>query len=418
MTRCFLFCVMIGLLGFPMLVSADDGADSLFVNPDPDSKADTTQKVALDAYTGQSVRFFENLAADGYVVHGYRDDGSTMTSPVDSLTFGFGTDVRLDRTARAYASFYLSYPSTNTQTTNLYNPLKAPVLVTNSSQLAFSNINIRELFLDYALGNVAIIRIGRQSATWGEGRIFNPGNFLEDISDGMAVKTSFAAGPVALTAVAIKNDTEYGVGASDTTQALGLASVATAALAEYSLDWFSVGLSGFYHPLVGEKADAYFKTSLWSTDLFVEGVGERGTYGQQSGTGVAGLYREFGEQEKWLKLQAEWLLSGRGTTGTFAKVSNQNLGLSDNTFGIGATTELLSSVQTKPSVMWLHTLVDASGQVAFGLVNTTLPHLDLTLGVTHVYGDPGSRYILNNPDTTGRVWSLTIKASFHFDLNN
>jgi hypothetical protein len=234
----------------------------------------------------------------------------------------------------------------------------------------------------------------------------------------MAAKVSTALGPVALTAVAIKNDSQYNVGTLNNKESLGITSVATAALAEYSADWFTVGLSGFYHIDVGEKVDSYIKSSFLGTDFFLEGLAERGTVDQQSFTGVAGVYREFGEQQKWLKLQAEWLVSGRGTDGSFSKVVDHKAGFDDQTFGLGATTELLSDFQTKPSVLWLQTLSDNSGQVSFGLVNSTLPHLDLTLGVNRVYGDPGTRYIVNSPDSTGRVWSLTFKASFHFELNN
>ncbi len=410
----FLFFV----LAFPGLVSAQDSGDSLFANPDADSKADTSQKVATDAYTGQSVRFFETMNADGYVVGGQRADSSSVVTPADTLVFGFGSDVRLDRTARVYASFYLNYPSTSVASTNLYSPLQAPVQATDASQLNFSNIQIRELFLDYALGNLAIARIGRQSATWGQGRIFNPGNLLEGIGDGMAVKVSTALGPVALTTVAVKNDSEYRVATANSKEALGISSVATAALAEYSSDWYTVGLSGFYHINVGEKVDAYIKSSFLGTDFFLEGLGERGTAEQKSYTGVAGVYREFGEQQKWLKLQVEWLVSGRQNDGSFSKVVDHPLSFDDQTFGLGATTELLSEFQTKPSILWLQTLTDNSGQVSFGLVNSTLPHLDLTLGINRVYGEPGSRYIANNPDSTGRVWSLTFKASFHFELNN
>jgi hypothetical protein len=359
------------------------------------------------------------MEADGYAITGARADESLVTTPSDYLNFGFGSDVRLDRTTRAYASFYLNYPNTTTATTNLYNPLVAQTQtqVTSGSQLTFSDLNIKELFLDYSLGDLVIFRIGRQSATWGQGRIFNPGNLVENVANGVAAKASFAAGPVAVTAFAIKNDSEYNV--SDTsTEGLGVASVATAALAEYSADWYTVGLSGFYHIDVGEKASAYFKTSLWGTDLFVEGLAERGTEDQKAYTEVAGLYREFGDQQKWLKLQVEYLFSGRGDDGSFATVVNHPFTLNDQTFGLGASTESLSDIQTKPSVLWLHALSDNSGQVSFGLVNSTLPHLDLSLAVNRVYGDPGSRYIVNNADSTGRIWSLTFKASFHFELNN
>ena len=85
--------------------------DPLFTNPEPDSPADTTQKVPLDAYTGQSMKFFETLNVDGYWISGYKESGELVNSPYNALTFGFGSDVRLDSTARAYASFNISYPA-------------------------------------------------------------------------------------------------------------------------------------------------------------------------------------------------------------------------------------------------------------------------------------------------------------------
>jgi hypothetical protein len=398
---------------------AQDTSDPLFTNPEPDSPADTTQKVPLDAYTGQSMKFFETLDVDGYVVSGYKSDGDLVNSPYNALKFGFGSDMRLDRTARAYASFSIAYPNPkSTADTTLYNPYDPPVTLTDAGDLSFTNMTIKELFLDYSLGNFAIIRLGRQSATWGQGRLFNPGNLVNGIGDGVAAKVSTVIGPFSLTGVAIKNDNLYLGTSPDVKSAFALGSIAEALLLEYSSDWFSSGLSGFYHASVGSKADLYFKSSFLGADLFLDGLVEVGTTYQQSYSGVAGLYRDFGEKTKWLKLQAEWLVSGQGDSGSFTKVSDKNLGFNDQTLGLAATTELLSFISTKPSVLWLHSLVDASGQLVLGLVNTSLPHINLTLALARIYGDPGSRYIVSNPDSQLRVWSLTLKASFNFDIKS
>jgi len=405
-----------------VILGAQENSDSLFTNPEPDSPADTTQTVPLEAYSGQSLKFFETLTVDGYFLSGYKENGEAVTSPYNALNFGFGTDMRLDRTARAYSSFYLTYPNPdNTVTSNHYNPTVAPVDLSGNGDLTFSNIKIKELFLDYSLGTAAIVRIGRQSATWGQGRIFNPGNLVQGIGDdaSIAAKVSTAVGPFAVTVVAIKNDPLYLGKGPDPKTTLALASVAEAGLIEYSSDWFSAGLSGFFHTSVGSKADIYFKSSLWGADLFLDCLAEVGIDLQRSYTGVAGLYRDFGDSpSKLLKLQTEWLVSGWGNDGSFTSVSKQDLGFSDQTVGLAATTDLLNMISTKPSVLWLHTFSDSSGQLIFGLVNSSLPHIALTLGLVRVYGQEGSRYIVNNPDSQKRVWSLTLKASFNFDVKS
>jgi len=420
MNRTFSYLALwLGMVG---LAGAQDTSDPLFMNPEPDSAADTTQKVPLDAYTGQSLKFFETLKVDGYFITGYKDNGELVNSPYNALNFGFGTDMRLDRTARAYSSFYLTYPNPeSTKSSNQYNPTVAPVDLSGKGDLTFSNIKVKELFLDYSVGTLAIVRLGRQSATWGQGRIFNPGNLVQGIGDDAAIaaKISSAIGPLTVTAVAIKNDPFYLGTGPDPKTALALASIAEAGLVEYSSDWFSTGLSGFFHASVGGKADLYFKSSLWGADIFLDCLAEVGTTMQRSYTGVAGLYRDFGDgSSKWLKLQAEWLVSGWGNDGSFTGVSDKNLGFSDQTFGVAVTTDLFSQISTKPSMLWLHTLSDSSGQVIFGLVNSSLPHIDLTLGVARVYGSPDSRYVTINPDSQERLWSLTLKASFNFDIKS
>ncbi len=400
------------------VLSAQESSDELFANPEPDGPADTSQKVPLEAFSGQSMRFFESLKVDGYYVTGKNAKDEVVNSPVNALNFGFGTDVRLDKTARAYASLYLAYPNPRKPAeTTLYNPYEPPVDIAVSEELTFTQIQVKELFLDYSLGTFAIARVGRQTATWGQGRLFNPGNLVAGIGDGMAAKVSAAVGPLTVTTAFIKNDGLYQV-SGDTASIISFASVGTALLTEYSSPWFSTGLSGFYHYNLGEKGSAYVKSSFWGTDFFVEGLGEWGLMGEQSWTGVTGVYREIGGRVKWLKLQAEWLVSGRGNDGSFSVVTNRNLGWNDQTVGLAATSELLGFIGMKPSVMWLHSLADSSGQLVVGLVNSSLAHIDLTAAVSQTYGGAASRYVVNNPDPQKRMLSLTLKASFQFEVKN
>lgn len=395
---------------------ADDTSD-LFSDPEPDSQADTTQSVPLDAFNGKSFRFFETLDVEAYMISGMQKDGDISSSPYDALDLVFGSDLRIDKNARAYASFELEYPKSDNTDDSIYSPYTSDVATVTDTELTYENLTIKELFLDYSLGDVAIFRLGRQSATWGQGRIFNIGNLVTQVEYGMAAKMSTAIGPVAITSIAIKNDSEYQVD-TDSSEAVSLASLAGATLAEYSTGWFSMGVSGFYHVNIGAKADAYIKSSFLGTDLFLEGLGEWGRYGANTWSGVAGLYRDFGGNTKWLKLQAETLLSGRGDDGSFTSVSSNHYGFSDWTTGFAATTEIFNLWSFKPQVLWLHAWKDNSGELVVGVKNTSLPYVELNTGVVWVYGGDDSRYVSADPAGDDRRLSLTVTAKFSFDIKN
>lgn len=419
--------VIVSVSLFLLLLSAltaQESSEDLFANPEPDSSADVTQKVPLDTFSKQSIRFFESLEASGYFVTGYNAEGKLINTPVNALTFGFGSDARLDRSTRGYASFELSYPKRSDSTEFLYNPYEPPLTVAAPADLVFSSIEVKELFLDYSLGDLAIVRVGRQSATWGQGRLFNPADLMNGIGRGMAAKVSAAIGPVAVTGVAVKNDDFYYSDDSDLKptpdngKVAAFETLGTALQADYSSPWFTLGAAGFLHEAIGSKASAYVKTSLWGADLFLEGLGEWGLSDEQSLTGLAGFYRDFGDQGKWLKVQAEYLVSGRGNDGTFRVVNNEGLGWKDQTFGLAATSDLLKFVDLKPSVLWLHSVTDGSGQLVFGLISTALDHVSLTAAVARIYGTPDSRYITRNPDPEGRSLFLTLKLTAQFEIKN
>lgn len=419
-----LITLLLFLFASVLTVEAEDASEDLFANPEPDSSVDGTQKVPLDTFSKQSIRFFESLEASGYFVTGYNADGKLISTPVNALTFGFGSDARLDRSTRGYASFELSYPKPSDSSEFLYNPYEPPLTVAAPADLVFSSIEVKELFLDYSLGDLAIVRVGRQSATWGQGRLFNPADLVTGIGRGMGAKVSAALGPVAVTGVAIKNDDFYYPEKSDlkpTKENGKVASFETLGLAlqtDYSSPWFTLGASGFSQEAVGQKASAYVKTSLWGADLFVEGLAEWGLNDEQSLTGLAGFYRDFGDQGKWLKVQAEYLVSGRGNEGTFRVVNSEDLGWKDQTIGIAATSDLLKFVDLKPSFLWLHSVTDGSGQLVVGLISTALNHVSLTAAVARIYGTPESRYITKNPDPENRSLFLTLKLTAQFEIKN
>lgn len=400
--------------------SAADGAnkdiDDPFNTDGPiDTVADPTQKVNPDLLSSKSMKFFEKVKADAYSVTGWTKEYNQLVStPYNALAFTFGTDVRVDKTVRAYAAFQVTYPnsSSSTNTTSTYNPYSN--LVPSDGKLEFSSLLIQELFMDYTLFNQVFFRVGRQTQTWGQGRIFNPGNFVNDIADGVALKAATTVCGANFTGMVIKNDSYY----NSSGNATSIYSLAFMGMVESSIGGLNWGLSGFYQKTLGLKADCYLKSSLAGTDYFTEGVVEKASVdsGDYIPSVVIGAYHEFGDEKKWLKAEVEYLFSARGMTEAFNATPKVNYGWNDQSVGIVCSSDILSFLSTKPNLTWLTALKDQSGELIFGVTNTAIPHLELSAGVVYIYGSLDSRYVIDNPDSSEkRRLSFTLKASFSLD---
>ncbi len=400
--------------------SADSSLiDGLFANPPPD-KVDKNprQSVNPNLYTGQSMKFFENVKASGYYVGGWDNTyQDAVGTPYNSLDFTFGTDVRVDPTVRAYAALDVLYPQpiNNPNQTNSFNPFINSL--PSQGNLTFSTLTVKELFLDYTLYNQIFFRLGRQSLVWGQGRLFNPGNFVNDIADGVAAKAVTTVAGFNLTGVVIKNDSFYNVSAADTAST---SSLADAGMMESSLGPINWGVSGFYQKMLGYKADLYLKSYFLDTDWFAEGVAEHAsTDGVWIPSAVAGAYHEFNwGNVNWLKIEAEYMFSGRGggSNESFNVTPTTFYGYNDQSLGVGLSSDALNFINLKPTFSWLTALKDGSGQMILALSNTTIPHLEISGAAVYIYGPDNGRYVLDNPDTTEhRVLSFTLKVTFTLD---
>lgn len=414
-----LFCLVC-----PAAVFAENSVDELFEDPAPDTVADPDSKLTQDSLTKENIRFFESVRAEGYFLTGWtREHPKPKHSPYNALNFSFGTDARLDKNIRAYASFFITYPSFRDGTSdNITNPYQD--LLPTDPTLSFSNVDVKEMFLDYTLGDLVFIRVGREALTWGQGRIFNPANFVGALAKGIGLKatTTFLGLDVSL--VAMKNDGYFKLETDSIVDKAGIDTLGWSAKAEGSWLFFTGGVSGFHHPNLGDKGEGYLKTSLAGFDLFGEALIERKLVdskpaGAPIPTAVFGVYRELGPgSNPWLQAQVETMVSARGESSAARSIPEVARGWDSLSLGIGATSGLLNFLKTKPSVSWLHSFQDRSGQLIFGFSNTTFPHIDLTAGVVWVYGPEDGRYVTGNPDPLNRRLILSFRAIFAFDINS
>lgn len=407
-------------VGMPLV--AEDSVDGLFEDAE-DTVADPNEKVTEDLIVSENIRFFESVKAEGAYIGGWTTGPEHFrATPYNSLNFTFGTDARLDQNSRAYASFYISYPEKGSSSDDLYNPYNdlVPEIDTEPS---FSSITVKEIFLDYNLGDVAFFRVGRETQTWGQGRIFNPTNFTKALSEGVGLRVVTTLFGMNASVVAMKNDSYFKLGSDSLVDLTSIDTLGFAAKLEGSNALFTYGLSGFHHSNVGEKAEAYFKTSFAGFDLFGEALLEwaplsGSTFGQTIPSFVGGLYREWGGARPWLQLQLEYLVSGRGDETSPMVIPRDFVDFSDQSVGVGASSDILMGLKTRPKLSWLTSLKDGSGQLVFGFVNTALPHLDLSAGLVWVYGGEGSRYVVGSSDPYNRRLLFSLNATFAFDIDS
>jgi hypothetical protein len=281
-------------------------------------------------------------------------------------------DVRPTSFLRFYGSLTISSPYSDPDTPGY-------------TAVAFSPAVVDELFMDYTLAELLYFRLGKQDMTWGQGRLFDPGDFMLQAIDSISVKAFLPLGPNGLTLVALGE----GVLSTSSPPAIPEPSsyysdisdlIALAGLFETSLASFSFGVSAYYRNDPGLKIGAYLKRTISSVDVSLEGVAKWGPYasGFDSGVVLTSLFWEGGRR-KW-QLILEYLFD--------TYVPNYQ----GHSLGLGATVKELLPKGWKPSLRWVHSFADNSGQVLVGLDGPIAPYLRLAVGFPVRYGAANGYY--------------------------
>jgi hypothetical protein len=368
----------------PILARGDGGTDELFKNPDQGIIEGSNESLDVEALTADKKPHFSgSISASGGFVFGlsrwenpFADPSALSAIPFYLIDGTLKLDVRPASFARLFASFEVTSPYADPAT-----PGKTAV--------AFSPLLVDELFLDYTLAERLFFRIGKQEITWGQGRLFNPGNFMfqripatptmedytADAKDTISVKGFVPLGPCSLTLVGLG---EGGLGTAAGTYNDLAELIAVAGLFEMSLSRMTFGTSAYYRMAPGLRTGAYLKTPVAGVDAALEGVVEWGPdpAAMRSAALLASLFWEGGRQ-KW-QLILEYLFDGD------PEFYGHSVGL-----GIRAN-ELLPG-GWRPGLYWLHSFADGSGQFLLGLDGPIAKYLRLRIGFPFRYGSrPGS----------------------------
>ena len=350
-----------------------DGVDdSMFSDPNAGIIEAPQEGLDVDALTAaKKPRISGSVSASGGLVLGLTDWAQPITSPGAVAAFPFyslESALKLDIRPASFLRFYGSF-----QVASPYVDPAHP----EDTVIGFSPALVDELFLDYTLADRLFFRVGKQEITWGQGRLYNPGDFLLQAIDGISVKGFLPLGPNGLTLVGLGEGVLGPLPpAYDDLAEL----IAAAGLFETSLSRLTFGISAYYRIDPGLRTGAYLKTPIAGVDVAVEGVLEWGPdpTAMDSAAVLASLFWEGGRQ-KW-QLILEYLFD------SFVP------DYQGHSIGLGVLARNWLPGGWKPGLRWVHSFADSSGQLLVGLDGPIAPYLRLTIGFPFRYGDSAGHY--------------------------
>jgi len=349
----WLFMGVVGLWG-------DDAVDGLFDQAKPDITTETQTQTKVDTAALTTAP----LSVSGHV----NANTGALVGQDPGGFFNFGTDLAMD--ARPDPSIRIHGD-----------------VGTGLSAAAISALAINELYLDYTLLNTAVFRFGKYTLTWGQGRLFNPGNLVSDSPNGVTFKV---AGPLlgqSATLVILQNPSVMVNANAPTWREVSYASQFSGDLGP--LGW---GLAALVRPgtilaTPLRYASVFLKTSNWGIDFYTEGVVMASTLVIQPIDlhYVAGFFWEGGDPK--------WQLQGEAT---------------DTRWG---STVRVTGLELSPALHWEQSRLDGSGMVSAGVTWAPLPHLTLDFGIPVLYGSDSSEYLVNDADPYKQRLGLGIRVT-------
>ena len=372
------FALLVLWLSAPVFGQAAEDVDDLFTDPEAGILEESEEGLDIDALTAEKKPLLSGSATvGGGLVLGITDWQKPITEPgaIALVPFYLMESVlKLDVRPTAFLRFFGSFSATS--------PYDDPA-TTDETAIAFSPLLVEELFLDYTLAELLYFRLGKQAMLWGQGRLFNPGDFMLQAIDGISVKGFVPLGVNGLTVVAIG---EGVLGPNPPAYADVSELIAVAGLFETNLASLAFGVSAYYRIAPGLKTGAYLKTPIAGADVALEGVLNWGpdVAGVDSAVVLASLFWEGGRSKWQLILEYlfdTWVPEYQG-----------------HSLGLGAAVRNWLPGGWKPGLRWVHSFADASGQLLLGLDGPIAPYLRLSIGFPFRYGAPDgyySRYLVS-----------------------
>ena len=375
--------ILFPLPGFAEEVSSD--FDSLFDEAPEDTVAEDTQTDHLSQFhETEKMKISGYFTAKGGAALGWKNlpEGSS-----GSLTDGFGFtpgakslarltfDSRPNAVFRMYGSFYTEIDPAEGENT-------------------WSEPVIDELFSDYNWLDKAFFRIGMHRITWGQGRIYTPGDLMAASDTGVAFRASL---PTLLDGVSFVSLLDESYAGSD--ESISAGDLAYGALADKVIGSVRLSAGTRYQKELGLTSLISFKTVLWKTDLLSDFIlhYDNDEFNYEA---LAGFFREWPEY----KLYGEYYFDGRN------KLND------DHNIGLAAGYKNIFSTSLDFGIEWLHAFMNNSGRLTTGLSWNPWKLVKASFGIPFFYGNYKYRY--EEDDDVELVSERNLSLAFFLELSS
>jgi len=344
--------------------------DTLFKAP-PDDIVSPEEPKTIDHRDSfeksEKLLFSGNIEAVGGAVLGW-------TEPPDSPRFASSWDA----TPYAEATAYLNFDARPDRSFHLHGSLLMST-APDSGNYAWTGPSVEELYSDYVPSDAVILRFGTFTTTWGQGRLYTPGDLMDNSEEGLSLRINF---PMLLSGVSLialaqssffadtdspsYTEIEYGALVD---QVIGPVRVSAGARYRKMGNDDPVLSKGLY--LLGSV-----KTTAFGTDLLCDFV-----YGSTEAVPIAlfGFFRDWDS----VKVYGEYE--------------------SDGKVGLALAVTRIFNTSVDFGIKWLHTLSTESGAVAAGISFSPFTHLRVQAALPFQYGDGANDIFDSDYPVTQRI---------------
>ena len=262
--------------------------------------------------------------------------------------------------------------------------------------------DVKELYADYNWLDKAYFRVGKYKITWGQGRLFTPGNLMDGSEDGTTFRMNVPTFLDGLSLVALADDSFSGNDGKLATKEL-----AAAAIADKVFGGIRVSAGSRFQKEEGLRTLGSFKTVLWKTDFlsdFILHYNDNNPENEYKADYelLAGFFRDWED----FRLYGEYYYD------------NRTSGNPDHNMAIAAGHKNIFSSPFDAGLEWRHSFYDNSGRFMPGITWRPWKHIKTGIAMPVYYGTPYSGKLIDEDDEVPKgkkaalLFSIELSSSF------
>ncbi|HPD81040.1 MAG TPA: hypothetical protein P5519_03875 [Spirochaetia bacterium] len=288
---------------------------------------------------------------------------------VPQLDFNVGLTASSVLSLEAHPDTYFSY----------YASFGAKMDPLSSENVQWTNFSLSSIYCEYIWLDSVFWKVGKFAFTWGQGRIFNPGNLVSDSSSNYTViaslPTLFSGGQIFIEL-------------SDSQFSSPMLPLYTTTIYGAKFDFIIwntyLGLAGRWKPSENLQMLFSAKRTVFGFDIHADSTIKLSSETDPVITMLIGFYKQWGDFHVYGEYECTDFSNPQHDTGLAFGYNN------------------IFGVPVDPVFKWLHRWSDGSGTITAGIKWDAWNHVKIESGISLVYGNDTSSYVMNNSNPSGQ----------------